>query len=229
MPLDFPPGFPEAYRLPVIAAEAPARAKLLKHLKVVDWSFVPKRGRYISQDEVLPHVVEYLCTVAGTFAEQACLAVKAMHYPATALDTAVETFVEETLYHIYSASTDRKIRQAWSDSSEFVAATTLPVMQGSWHAAYLAEVPRVIEALMPRLVSETTEADIEREQRSKSRRQFVEPLLAARAITVTEWATKAGVDPSVALDYLNGLSSPRPKNREALAGVLNLRSPDLPQ
>jgi hypothetical protein len=130
MPLDFPPHFPEAYRLRVISAEASARAKLFKRLNDVDWSFLPMRGQYISRDNALPLVVEYLCTVAQAFAEQACLAVRAKHYPATLLDAAVEGFVAQTQQHILTTDHE-KILDVWTDYSKFTADSAIDVRRAS--------------------------------------------------------------------------------------------------
>jgi hypothetical protein len=90
MALDFPAHFPESYRLPVIAIEASARSTLNLRLREIDRSWAPGRGYFMDREAIMGPVVEYLCTVARAFSEQACLAVRAKQYPATSLDAAVE-------------------------------------------------------------------------------------------------------------------------------------------
>jgi hypothetical protein len=91
-------------------------------------------------------------------------------------------------------------------------------------------IPRVIDAITPQAPSlESIAADARVRQRSEARRRVIDPLLVRKAFSASLWPDKAGVDPSVALDYLNGISTPRPKNREALAEALGVKAPDLPE
>ena len=61
------------------------------------------------------------------------------------------------------------------------------------------------------------------------RKAVIDPLLEAKDWTPNKWATKAGLDPSVAYDYLAGKSNPRRENRRALAEALGLKYQDFPQ
>ena len=63
----------------------------------------------------------------------------------------------------------------------------------------------------------------------ESREAVVLPILRAKGMTRSRWATNAGVDPSVVYDYLKGVSNPRPESRNALAEVLGLRESELPK
>jgi hypothetical protein len=145
MALDFPPRFPDAYRLPVIAVEATARATMIEALKKVVWS---PGVNSIDRGALRRYVVRYLCVLAGSFAEQACLAVRRKQYPATSLDVAVEGFVALAQQHALHLN-HPKIEMAWGDYDRFTKDTTHDVMQGEWHSRYLLEVPKVIAAITP--------------------------------------------------------------------------------
>jgi hypothetical protein len=66
-------------------------------------------------------------------------------------------------------------------------------------------------------------------QRAARRKTFIDPILDAKSLTRSGWAARAGVDPSVVYDYLDGISTPRPNNREALAQAIGLSVADLPR
>lgn len=89
-----------------------------------------------------------------------------------------------------------------------------------WHQRYLAEVPKILASIL--------KPELALSQLAEKRRSLVQPLLETRGMNVTAWAEKAGVTPTVAYDYLNGKSSPRPDNRLALAEVLGLKAQELP-
>jgi hypothetical protein len=67
------------------------------------------------------------------------------------------------------------------------------------------------------------------ERRSENRKAVIMPLLDEREMTRSQWATKAGVDPSVVYDYIEGKSNPRPHNRKALADALGINLQQLPR
>jgi hypothetical protein len=60
------------------------------------------------------------------------------------------------------------------------------------------------------------------ERRGKRRTSVVLPLLDKRKLSRSRWALKLGLDPSVALDYLNGKSFPQPGNAKRMAEDLGL-------
>lgn len=66
------------------------------------------------------------------------------------------------------------------------------------------------------------------ESKAAARRSVVLPALRLEGLTRCKWATRAGVDPSVVYDYLDGLSNPRPHSRQAMAEVLKLDESSLP-
>ena len=77
---------------------------------------------------------------------------------------------------------------------------------------------------------QTSTRDVaERTAKADRRAAIVGPLLRAKGLTPAQWAGLAGLDPSVAYDYLAGKSNPRPQSRTALAGVLKIPLHDLPQ
>jgi helix-turn-helix protein len=65
--------------------------------------------------------------------------------------------------------------------------------------------------------------------RSIDRKAVVLPILQQKGMSPSKWADKAGVDPSVVYDYLDGKSKPRPENRKALAEAIKLSMADLPE
>jgi hypothetical protein len=73
-----------------------------------------------------------------------------------------------------------------------------------------------------------TEACMPTEDVAARRQAVVYPILRSLGMTVSRWAAKAGVDPSVAYGYVKGTSNPRPENRVALAEVLKAQESDLP-
>lgn len=60
------------------------------------------------------------------------------------------------------------------------------------------------------------------------RRSVIEPLLQKRGLSPARWAKDAGLDPSVAYDYLKGRRCLRSSSRAALARVLGLPVDSVP-
>jgi hypothetical protein len=68
-----------------------------------------------------------------------------------------------------------------------------------------------------------------RDMKSKTRKAVIEPLLEKRTWTPNQWATKAGVHPSIVYDFLAGKSNLRPKTRSELASALGIDILDFPR
>jgi hypothetical protein len=230
MPLEFPAGpfgrpqFPEPYRLPVISAEASARLALQASLAPIPIAVI--YSKHIDSSKVKPHVVRYVSTVVGTFAEQACLAVKDGRWNLVVLDATIEVFVDQALHQAYWGIANEKIRTAWKDSSAFSLEIRPAVMAEQWHIDYLQRVPEL--AIRPAPVPTEVAIPDDQNVRAERRRAAIEPLLKANGFSQAKWANIAGVDTSVVYDYMSGSSQPRPESRNALAGALDLKEPDLP-
>lgn len=131
--------FPEAFRSPVRAAEAPARITLLIDGRAAIESY--------DRDGLRDAVSTYLETVAAVFASQVCLAVEARQFPADWLDASVESFIiEVALPHLYSLNLEKNHRAA--NLRRF---TQIPpaLMSGRWYTDYLTERTRVLAAVSP--------------------------------------------------------------------------------
>lgn len=64
--------------------------------------------------------------------------------------------------------------------------------------------------------------------KGKARSDFIMPILEKKGLTRSGWAARAGVHPDVVYGYLDGTSTPRPENRNALAGALDISESKLP-
>lgn len=215
MALQFPPGFPEQYSIPVLGVEASARATLFATLEPLS------RG----DSRIKQACVVYVAAVVDSFALQALAAVREGQYRAAWLDASVEAFVSLALHQVYWGCAHPKIRVVTGDwgASRVQEELRPMVMAAPWHARYLASIPEVFASLQPRPTKPDPVAT-----KANARFAFVKPLLDKAALTQSGWATKAGVDSSVVYDYLKGESNPRPETRDLLAQVLGLQGPDLP-
>ncbi len=63
---------------------------------------------------------------------------------------------------------------------------------------------------------------------AEARQRVVLPKLAELGMSRSQWASKAGVDPWVVYNYLEGKSKPRPQNRRAMAEAIGLMIQQLP-
>lgn len=68
-----------------------------------------------------------------------------------------------------------------------------------------------------------------KQERGKVRSSVVDPILIKKGMSASGWATKAGVDPSVVYDYLNGISNPRRESRNVLAEAIGITEAELPR
>jgi hypothetical protein len=221
--LQLPTDFPDRYWLPVLAAEAAARASLLAALSGIPWQHGP--SRYLHWDDVKKAVGGYLTSVVGAFAGQACLAVRAREYPAIRLDHTVEHFMEIALHQAYWGIDHEKIKATWSGRTpDAMGQDMRPIIRaGAWHAQYLLELPDVLQA-----ASASSTGSDPHSAKEKGRSAVVAPLLASKGWSASQWANAAGVSPTIAYDYLSGKTDPRPESRKALAEALGLNVPDLP-
>jgi hypothetical protein len=227
MALERPPGFPEEEWIVVIAAEATARGELLNALEAIPFSRAAY-STYVDSDQVKAAVIRYLIALMSAFAEAACGAVRARRLPAIALDTAVELFFDLALRQAYWGLEHEKIRAVIKTSSfhDLPRGDYRPkVFAAPWHARYLADVPDVLNAVK---AGQATPPIDQVAAKAGRRRIVLEPLLKAQGISAPQWADRAGVNQSVAYDYLNGKTDPRPPNRKALAEALGLDAEDLP-
>ena len=64
---------------------------------------------------------------------------------------------------------------------------------------------------------------------AERRRGVVMPILEDQEMSRSQWAAKAGVDPSMVYDYLEGRSTPRAHNRRAMAEAIGLTLQQLPK
>jgi hypothetical protein len=64
--------------------------------------------------------------------------------------------------------------------------------------------------------------------RQVRRSEKISPILKAKGWTLSKWATRAGIDPSIVYDYMKGISSPRPATRNDLADALEIDRLELP-
>jgi hypothetical protein len=69
----------------------------------------------------------------------------------------------------------------------------------------------------------------EHERLARARRSVVEPLLAQKGFSVSQWALEARVDFHTANDYLEGTTRPRPGTRLELARALGIPVDQLPK
>lgn len=67
------------------------------------------------------------------------------------------------------------------------------------------------------------------EARAKTRREFVDPILARKGWSTFEWATNSKVDFHTANDYLSGRTNPFVSTRKKLADSLGVPVSDLPK
>ena len=100
--------------------------------------------------------------------------------------------------------------------------------------AFLTDLQRAAEAVIAAAVPSTRpagkpEAQLLSDARATRRRAVVEPLLKAKGLTRAGLALKAGVDPSVLYDYMNGKRSLRPVNRNLLAEPSGIAESGLPE
>lgn len=227
MALERPTGFPDSDWFSVLAAEAAARGDLLAVMSRISWQHAGGHTRFLHWDDVKKGVGRYLIALMGAFADAACAAVRAGRYPPIALDAAVEVFFELAVKQAYWGLQDEKIQATWKDLRFQSPARELRpmVFAAPWHARYLAEIPEILSAIRP---GQTEPDSAQANGRSGRRRMVLEPLLKSRGLSVPSWAEKAGVSQAVAYDYLSGKSDPRPANRKALAGALDLDPEDLP-
>lgn len=223
MALARPRGFPDEFWLPVLGAEATARARLLAALDDVPWQHV-RSARFLQWDLVKKGVGEYLTAVVEAFADQGCLAVRAGRFSAMKLDSAVEDFVERAMRHAYRGLGHEKIQDTWHGRGTDIRELRTIVMKAPWHMRYLASLAEVLAA---RGVSAPQASDPVT-TKAAQRRAVVERLLNAQGLSVPQWAVRAGVNQTVAYDYLSGKTDPRPSNRRALAEALNLQTEQLP-
>jgi hypothetical protein len=100
--------------------------------------------------------------------------------------------------------------ESWRDGDERIPELTMADLIEDW--CFSRKTVPTITAEKPRLLS----------------RADVKALLSRTGLTPSGWAQKGGYDPSVAYDYLNGRSNPRPSTRNDLAQVLGLTGEDLP-
>jgi len=220
MALDPPKGFPDSYWLPVVAAEARARTDLLTALDKSPWQAAGSQ-RYLHWDQIKAAVLTYVAQFVGVFADQACVAVGQGELSLAELDRTVEGFVDIALHHVYFGLNLPKVTATWTSRHTSFAYEFRPVvMAQAWHRRYLAQVPLLFEAM--------SRPELALSQVSERRRAYVQPHLQRRGLTVSSWADAAGVDPSVAYDYLSGKSNPRPESRRALAEALGASPQDLP-
>lgn len=227
MALTFPGSFPEPYTVPVLAAEAEARVELKAALAAMRWL----GGRYVDKIAVNVAVVRYLNAVCSAFASSACAAVGDRAMRAALLDSVVEDFIEHAQRHIHGLGHEKMTaNRDWRYVGEFISLTRDPVLRADWHTEYLLRVPKLFAELSAGGSGEKTEEDDPViAARAESRRGTVNPRLSARGINVQTWAQLAGVDRSVAYDYLKGASMPRNSTRQALAEALDLRPDELPE
>ncbi len=94
-------------------------------------------------------------------------------------------------------------------------------MAQEWHRRYLSQVPEIIASI--------SKPERALSQAAEKRRAFVQPRLEALGFTASSWADRAGVDASVAYDYMNGKSNPRADSRRALAEALKVSVNELPE
>lgn len=236
MALQFPHGFPEPYTLPVIAAEAIARAELEAALQAVELRRLYPTGYsatyYVQGHLVEPLVVDYLNAVCAAFASQACKAVEERAMRASTLDTAVENFVGLAQTQALFGLNHEKIRSNidWRDSDRFYRDTRDQVITAPWHTEYLGRIPGLFASLAEGSAAEqpTEETDQRIRERADRRRGVVMPLLGSKGCNVERWAQLAGVHRTVAFEYLSGRTEPRPDSRHALAEALGLEPHNLP-
>jgi hypothetical protein len=221
MALHRPDGFPEEYWLPVIAAEATSRNRLFSQLEKVPSQFPFRNANWEGVKRV---VTEYVSKVAAVFAAQACEAVRDRRLNAAALDASLEGFVDHAAYQAYDLH-DEKVAEAWTSSGhdfwDMKSDVWEEIRASAWYRQYLVDVPEIIQAF-------STPEHGEKDSQARIRRALVEPRIAAKGWSIAQWATAAGVSQTVAYDYLNGKSEPRPENRTALANALDLEPQDLP-
>jgi len=229
MALTFPGPFPEPYTIPVLSAETEARVELKEALAAMRW--LGHGGRYVDKIAINVVVVRYLNAVCSAFAAAACAAVGDRALRAALLDSVVEAFIEHAQRHLHGLGHEKIAANSdWQYLSRFIASTRDPVLRADWHTEYLQRVPKLFAELSAGNSGKLTEDDDPAiAARAESRRGTVNPRLSARGINVRRWAELAGVDRSVAYDYLKGESMPRQSTRQALAEALDLRPDELPE
>jgi len=181
--------------------------------------------RYLEWDDVKTAVAVYIITNVEAFANQAFLAVRAREFPATRLDPAVEQFADMIISHAYYDLNDDKIRETWPRPGDDLHVETRQALrEAPWYARYLDELHDVLKTLAAD-AAVNAPADSP-EGKGQRRRAIISPRLDLKGWSVPRWAKEAGVNQSVAYDYMSGKSDPHPGNRKALAIAVGLE--DLP-
>src|SRR5687767_9558898 len=109
-----PRGFPEKYWLPVVATEAAARGDLILALENIPWQSAGGQ-RFLSWDAIKKAALNYASTLAGAFADQACLAARNGDLSLATLDASIDTFVDVVLHHAWGLDLP-KIKATWQSS-----------------------------------------------------------------------------------------------------------------
>src|SRR5262245_51988725 len=143
-----PTGFPEEYWLPVMGAEAAARAKLLTALDRIAWRH-SGHSQYLHWDDVKNGVTKYVIVLMDVFSKQACAAVRDGRLAAVKLDEQVENFFRIAIEHAYWGLDHEKIRRTWSDRHSRGPELELRngIMTARWHHEYLARVAELAGVL----------------------------------------------------------------------------------